>query len=306
MGHSSSVSTPSWCRRCWPGSPSVDVEFLGFHIFAGSQNLNAEILCEAQRKTVELALALADSAPAPVRYLNLGGGFGIPYFDRDRPLDLGAVGENLARLLADEIRPSLPDARVVIELGRYIVGECGFYVTRVVDDVAAELDDHARLGQRRPDLRPPAGRARFWPIGARSSGSVALEVRDAEAAAEVEVADRRGAASASRSASSTVLRCASQRISALRFCEPGEDVEAEELDVGAASSVSSAGHLLGVDAELLRAAAHPHPRALDLEVGVHAHGHARADAEALADHRDRARPRSRTPSRSSRRPRSPG
>ncbi len=73
-----------------------DVEFLGFHIFAGSQNLNAEILCEAQRKTVELALALADSAPAPVRYLNLGGGFGIPYFDRDDPLDLGAVGENLA------------------------------------------------------------------------------------------------------------------------------------------------------------------------------------------------------------------
>jgi len=110
-----------------------DVEFLGFHIFAGSQNLNAEILCEAQRKTVELALALADSAPAPVRYLNLGGGFGIPYFDRDDPLDVGAVGENLQRLLGDQIRPSLPDARVVIELGRYIVGECGFYVTRVLD-----------------------------------------------------------------------------------------------------------------------------------------------------------------------------
>jgi diaminopimelate decarboxylase len=110
-----------------------DVEFLGFHIFAGSQNLNAEILCEAQRKTVELALALADSAPAPVRYLNLGGGFGIPYFDRDNPLDVGAVGENLQRLLGDQIRPSLPEARVVIELGRYIVGECGFYVTRVLD-----------------------------------------------------------------------------------------------------------------------------------------------------------------------------
>ena len=77
--------------------------------------------------------ALADSAPAPVRYLNLGGGFGIPYFDRDQPLDLGAIGENLQQLLGDQIRPSLPDARVVIELGRYIVGECGFYVTRVVD-----------------------------------------------------------------------------------------------------------------------------------------------------------------------------
>ena len=71
--------------------------------------------------------------PLPIRYLNLGGGFGIPYFERDEPLDLGAIAENLRGLLDAAIRPRLPDARVVIELGRYIVGECGFYVTRVVD-----------------------------------------------------------------------------------------------------------------------------------------------------------------------------
>jgi diaminopimelate decarboxylase len=111
----------------------ADLELLGFHIFAGSQNLHADILCDAQRKTVDLALRLADAAPAPVRYLNLGGGFGIPYFERDRPLDLGAIGANLEQLLAERIRPRLADARVVIELGRYIVGEAGFYVTRVVD-----------------------------------------------------------------------------------------------------------------------------------------------------------------------------
>jgi diaminopimelate decarboxylase len=112
---------------------ATDIELLGFHIFAGSQNLNAEVLCDAQRKTVELALRLADDAPAPVRYLNIGGGFGIPYFEKDRPLDLAAIGENLAGLLTDVVRPRLGDARVVTELGRYIVGECGYYVTRVVD-----------------------------------------------------------------------------------------------------------------------------------------------------------------------------
>ena len=111
----------------------TDVEVLGFHIFAGSQNLDADILCEAQRNTVDLALRLADHAPAPVRYLNIGGGFGIPYFERDRPLDLAAVADNLEALLVDAIRPALPDARVVLELGRYIVGECGVYVTRVID-----------------------------------------------------------------------------------------------------------------------------------------------------------------------------
>jgi diaminopimelate decarboxylase len=111
----------------------ADVEFLGFHVFAGSQNLNAGILCEAQRKTVELAVRLAEEAPQPVQYLNIGGGFGIPYFERDEQLDLPSVGQNLEGLLSETIRPNLPEARVVVELGRYIAGECGFYVTRVVD-----------------------------------------------------------------------------------------------------------------------------------------------------------------------------
>jgi diaminopimelate decarboxylase len=111
----------------------ADLELLGFHVFAGSQNLDAEILGQAQRKTVELVLRLAELAPVPVRYLNIGGGFGIPYSARDEPLDLAAVGGNLAGLMRDAIRPSLPSAKVVVELGRYMVGECGVYVTRIVD-----------------------------------------------------------------------------------------------------------------------------------------------------------------------------
>lgn len=111
----------------------ADLEFLGFHVFAGSQNLNAEILCEAQGKTVELILTLAEKAPAAVRYVNLGGGFGIPYFDKDAPLDLAAIGANLTELVDSRIVPNLPEAEIVIELGRYIVGECGVYVTRVID-----------------------------------------------------------------------------------------------------------------------------------------------------------------------------
>ncbi|WP_061297853.1 pyridoxal-dependent decarboxylase, exosortase A system-associated [Herbidospora cretacea] len=109
-----------------------DVDFQGFHVFAGSQNLRADHICEAQRRTVDLVLGLAEVSP-PIRYLNLGGGFGIPYSRRDQPLDLEPIGGNLARLLRERITPRLPDARVVVELGRYLVGEAGVYVTRVVD-----------------------------------------------------------------------------------------------------------------------------------------------------------------------------
>ncbi|MEO7259771.1 MAG: pyridoxal-dependent decarboxylase, exosortase A system-associated [Jatrophihabitantaceae bacterium] len=109
------------------------LDFQGFHVFAGSQNLRAESICQAQRATVQLILGLLDAAPAPVRYLNLGGGFGIPYSNRDQPLDLELVGQNLHTLMAELIRPRLAGARIVLELGRYLVGEAGVYLTRVVD-----------------------------------------------------------------------------------------------------------------------------------------------------------------------------
>jgi len=112
---------------------ATDLEVLGFHVFAGSQNLRADVIAEAQTRTVDLLLRLAADAPDEIRYLNLGGGFGIPYADRDDPLDLAAIGVSLAGLMRDRVRPQLPDARVVVELGRYLVGECGVYITRVVD-----------------------------------------------------------------------------------------------------------------------------------------------------------------------------
>jgi len=104
----------------------------GFHIFADSQNLRADIIVEAQRKTVEIALGLAERLSEPLRYLNIGGGFGIPYFPKDQALDLAQVGSCL-RSLVDEIATRQPQAQLVLELGRYIVGEAGLYVSRVID-----------------------------------------------------------------------------------------------------------------------------------------------------------------------------
>ncbi|WP_425532291.1 pyridoxal-dependent decarboxylase, exosortase A system-associated [Aromatoleum buckelii] len=106
--------------------------FEGFHLFAGSQNLKADAIVEAQRKSFELALRLAEHAPADVAFLNLGGGFGIPYFPGEQRLDLAPIADNLASLQAQASR-QLPHAAIVIELGRYLVGEAGVYVCRVTD-----------------------------------------------------------------------------------------------------------------------------------------------------------------------------
>jgi len=81
---------------------------------------------------MDLAIRLAQHAPAPVRIVNVGGGFGIPYFPREQALDLAPIGANL-RGLVERARRELPDARLVVELGRYLVGEAGLYVCRVVE-----------------------------------------------------------------------------------------------------------------------------------------------------------------------------
>lgn len=110
----------------------LGLDFEGFHIFSGSQNLKVAAIQESHEKTFQLGVALAKHAPGPVRLLNIGGGFGIPYFPGDEALDVAAVGESL-RYLMPEVKRLLPDARIVIELGRYLVAEAGIYVCRVLE-----------------------------------------------------------------------------------------------------------------------------------------------------------------------------
>jgi diaminopimelate decarboxylase len=110
----------------------LGLAFGGFHVYAGSQNLKADSICDAQAKSFDLAVRLAQAAPSPVRVLNLGGGFGIPYFPGETRLDVAPIGDNL-RGIVGRAAELLPGARIVVELGRYLVGEAGIYVCRVVD-----------------------------------------------------------------------------------------------------------------------------------------------------------------------------
>jgi len=107
-------------------------EWHGLHIYAGSQALDAEAVIELQRATIELAALIAAQVGRAPPHVNLGGGFGIPYFAKDRPLDVERVGSALIKVLED--RPKiLADTKFAIELGRWLVGEAGVYLTRVVD-----------------------------------------------------------------------------------------------------------------------------------------------------------------------------
>lgn len=104
----------------------------GFHIYAGSQALDAGAIAETQAATIALAARLADEAGAAPPLVNLGGGFGVPYFAGDRSVDIEAIGAALELSLANR-PPVLADTRFAIELGRWLVAEAGVYLTRIVD-----------------------------------------------------------------------------------------------------------------------------------------------------------------------------
>ncbi|MBS0293400.1 MAG: pyridoxal-dependent decarboxylase, exosortase A system-associated [Proteobacteria bacterium] len=106
--------------------------FEGFHVYPGSQNLRGQVLAESLQRSMDLVLRLAQDAPAPLRYVNLGGGWGIPYVVGEKRLDLSPVADALARAHAAVAR-DWPAARLALELGRYLVGEAGIYVARVLD-----------------------------------------------------------------------------------------------------------------------------------------------------------------------------
>jgi diaminopimelate decarboxylase len=107
---------------------AAGAEWRGFHIFAGSQALDPAAIIDSQAHTLDLAVRLAEAAGATPPLVNLGGGFGIPYFPGEQVLDIEAIGAALTPRLG-----ALPDTRFAIELGRWLVGEAGVYLTRVID-----------------------------------------------------------------------------------------------------------------------------------------------------------------------------
>lgn len=109
---------------------AAGADWRGWHIFAGSQALDPAAIIETQAATLELADRLSEAAGAQPPLVNLGGGFGIPYFPGEQPVDIEAIGAALGDRLSERDRTG---TRHAIELGRWLVGEAGVYLTRIID-----------------------------------------------------------------------------------------------------------------------------------------------------------------------------
>lgn len=106
------------------------VEVLGFHVYMGTRYLDAQDILRNTRNILALAQSLAGDLTIPLKAVDVGGGFGVPYFDNDTALDVSVLTEGINGLIGG-FRAGNPDARVIIELGRFLVAGCGAMLTKV-------------------------------------------------------------------------------------------------------------------------------------------------------------------------------
>ncbi len=118
--------TPDALDRCRRYLPSCEIDVIGFHVYAGSQVLDADEVNVHMRNAMDLSLRAADTLGIAPKLINLGGGFGIPYGPGEDGLDLRRVSAEMQELV-ERASP----ARIALELGRYLVAEAGWYLTSV-------------------------------------------------------------------------------------------------------------------------------------------------------------------------------
>ncbi|MCA9471154.1 MAG: type III PLP-dependent enzyme [Nitrospirales bacterium] len=110
------------------------LEFQGLHLFSGTQILDYAVLVAQYRKGISIAREIVKKINRPLKTIDFGGGWGIPYFGQERELDVTRLAEGL-EILMTEVRhdQAFAGTQLMVEPGRFLVGESGVYVTRITD-----------------------------------------------------------------------------------------------------------------------------------------------------------------------------
>ncbi len=110
-----------------------NVEIIGIHGYLGTQILDWKVIIEHSRQILEIADELQKKSAEVFSFIDLGGGFGIPYHESDVPLNLQELHAGFLDLLAEYVEKYPSIKNIVVESGRFLVGSSGVFVARVVD-----------------------------------------------------------------------------------------------------------------------------------------------------------------------------
>lgn len=108
-----------------------NIMLVGIQVYTGTQNLAFESLAIHAQYCINLALELSQRYDFPLKYLNLGGGFGVPYFQKENELDIDKLKIRLSTIFSKNEK-QLETTEIIFESGRYLMAESGVFVTKVL------------------------------------------------------------------------------------------------------------------------------------------------------------------------------
>jgi diaminopimelate decarboxylase len=111
-----------------------ELELAGLHAYSGTQCLLAEAVAENYAILIDVFRQACQRHELRPSKLILGSGLGIPYHEGERPVDLSEVASRIGPKLQElAVDPYCSEAQLLLETGRFLVGEAGYYLTRVVN-----------------------------------------------------------------------------------------------------------------------------------------------------------------------------
>lgn len=108
-----------------------NIQLAGIHIYMGTSILDAEEICNNTEYAIRLGLKLSEKYSFELKYLNAGGGFGVPYFPNETELDLKELIKGMS-LLEEKYKKQLVNTKIFFESGRYLLAECGKFLISVL------------------------------------------------------------------------------------------------------------------------------------------------------------------------------
>ncbi len=102
------------------------VELTGFHCHIGSQIFESEPFTDAAKIMMSFAAEMKNSAGFETKILNIGGGMGVPYTEKDPAVDYAENIKKIAGTVKAEAKAlGIPAPALLMEPGRSIVADAG-------------------------------------------------------------------------------------------------------------------------------------------------------------------------------------
>ncbi|BFH10917.1 type III PLP-dependent enzyme [Paenibacillus melissococcoides] len=108
-----------------------NVRFRGIHLYMGTQQLNAERILASFTHTIKLAIEIEEQYGCTCEMIDMGGGFGVPYFNHETALDFDSLLHRVNEMV-ENVLPLFPNTRFIIESGRYLLAQSAAYMSQII------------------------------------------------------------------------------------------------------------------------------------------------------------------------------